>query len=73
MVFITDDLNLISEFAEAQKSGKLTDEQALEITSRYLKIKQIKQDRFKVKNAYIKNSGSSRQKGRAFLSGRSSA
>jgi hypothetical protein len=49
---VNDDLvDLIVEYTEAQKSGKLTDKQAVNITIRYLKIKQ---EKLKVKNAYIK-------------------
>lgn len=52
MLKVNDGLvDLILEYAEAQRSGKLTDKQAVNITIRYLKIKQ---ERIKVKNAYIK-------------------
>ena len=52
MLKVNDDLvDLITKYAEAQKSGKLTDKQAVNITIRYLKIKQ---ERIKVKNAFIK-------------------
>lgn len=52
MLKVNDDLvDLITKYAEAQKSGKLTDKQAVNMTVRYLKIKQ---ERIKVKNAFIK-------------------
>jgi hypothetical protein len=44
-------VNLIIEYGKAQKSGKLTDKQAVNMTIRSLKIKQ---DRIKVKSAFIK-------------------
>jgi hypothetical protein len=52
MLKVNDGLvNLILEYTEDQKSGKLTDKQAVNITIRYLKIKQ---ERIKVKNTFIK-------------------
>ncbi len=49
---INDDLvDLIIKYTEAQKSGKLTDKQAVRMTIRYL---EIKQEKIRVKNSFIK-------------------
>ena len=44
-------VDIIVEFSEAQKKGKLTDKQAVELVSRYL---QLRQKRLGIKKDYIK-------------------